>query len=304
MTSRAPMRLLFEADGVSCPVICDGNTPRTHAALASVLPLALQLHTPKIAGSHIFWHVPFIEDVEGGVDVLSAPPGALIYWPVRQFMEITFAPLQAETASVSVLGQIDAPVSRIAALGERLRLGAGGRMFSGQLSRLDGGPSAPAPAPVPAPDVPASLHGARLALWRDCPAELRALTRSRAILHPVGPLMQADAEARVLHEILWEVRSRRGLQADDTRRAIASMALDRTGVRLRDFCHLPGCAATLHAARDAVEDTAVRFDAALTEAILIAGRLAAWIDLLIPWNAMNEAARRALPAQEETRDDG
>lgn len=300
MTTQAPMRLLFEADGVSCPVACDGNTPRTHAALASVLPLTLQLHTPKIAGSHIFWHVPFVEEVEGGVDVLSAPPGALIYWPVRQFMEITFAPLQAETASVSVLGRIDAPVSDIALLGERLRLGAGARHFSGQLSRLDGGLA----VPVPAPDVPASLHRSRLALWRDCPEELRALTRSRAILHPVGPLMQADAEARVLHEILWEVRTQRGLKPDDMRRAIASLALNRTGVRLRDFCHLPDCAATLHAARDAIEDPAVSLNAALTEAILIAGRLAAWIDLLIPWNAMNEAARQALPAQEETQDDG
>lgn len=292
MTTGAPMRLLFEADGVSCPVICDGNTPRTHAALAAVLPLALQLHTPKIAGSHIFWHVPFVEDVEGGVDVLSAPPGALIYWPVRQFMEITFAPLQAETASVSVLGRIDAPVSLIADLGERLRLHAGSRVFAGRLSRTGGGQSAPAQAP----EVPASLHAARLALWRDCPGEVAALTASRAIMHPVGPLMQADAEARVLHEVLWDVRALQGRTPLDTRRAIAALAIDRAARRLRDFCHLPQSADTLRAARAAVEDDAVPFDAALTEAILIAGRLAAWIDLLIPWNAMNEAARHALSA--------
>src|SRR6056297_3078356 len=122
MTKDDPLKLIFEADDISCPVICDGDTPRTLAALSAVLPLQLQLHTPKIAGNHIFWHVPFVEDAEGGVEVLSAPPGALIYWPVRQFMEITFAPLQAETASVSILGRIDAPVSRIADLAERLRL--------------------------------------------------------------------------------------------------------------------------------------------------------------------------------------
>ena len=294
------MRLLFEADGVSCPVICDGDTPRTHAALAAVLPLELQPHTPKIAGNHIFWHVPFVEDAEGGVDVLSAPPGALIYWPVRQFMEITFAPLQAETASVSILGRIDAPVSEIAALGERLRLGAGERIFPGHLSRTVGGTS----APVPAPDVPAPLHAARLALWRECPDEIRALTASRAILHPVGPLMQADAEARVLHEVLWGVYARRDVQSPDMRRAIASFALDRTAVRLRDFCHLPDSAATLHAVRDAVEDITVPLDAALKEASLIAGRLAACIDLLIPWNAMNDAARLALAPRKEMHDEG
>jgi hypothetical protein len=32
----------------------------------------------------------------------------------------------------------------------------------------------------------------------------------------------------------------------------------------------------------------------LEEAILVAGRLAAWIDLLIPWNDLNESFRTAL----------
>lgn len=290
MIQSDPMTLLFEADGMSFPLVCTDAAPRTLSALARVLPLPLQLHTPKIAGSHIFWHVPFVQDVEGGVDVLSAPPGALIYWPVRQFMEITFAPLQAETASVTVLGHIDAPVAGIAALGEQLRREAGQRRFEGRLSRTDGG-SAPATL---APDVPPGLHAARIRLWQDCPADIAGLTASRAILHPVGPLMQADAETRVLHEALWWIRASLGKRPAAVLRGAASLSLDRAAVRLRDFCHLPDSAATLFAARDAIDAGAHPLPDLIDETILIAGRIAAWIDLLIPWNAMNEAARAAL----------
>jgi hypothetical protein len=297
MKPETTMQIVFEADGLSCPIICDGDVPRTLAAFAQVLPLQLQLHTPKIAGNHIFWHVPFVEEVEGGVDVLSAPPGALIYWPVRQFMEITFAPLQAETASVTVLGRIDAPVTDIAELGERLRLGAGTRRFTGHLTRTDGQQV----ETMPVPDVPSALHKARLALWRDCPVDIAGLIASRAILHPIGPLMQADAEARVLHEALWWMRARLGREPEGVLRTAACLSLDRAAVRLRDFCHLPDSAATLFAARDAIENTPYPLPALLDEAILIAGRIAAWIDLLIPWNAMNEAARAALDNAKETR---
>lgn len=293
------MQVLFEVEGLSCPITCAGDAPRTLAAFARVLPLPLQLHTPKIAGSHIFWHVPFIEEVEGGVDVLSAPPGSLIYWPVRQFMEITFAPLQAETASVTILGRIDAPVSDIAALGERLRLGAGTRRFSGHLTRTDGQQAGTRSVP----DVPPALHKSRLELWRDCPADIAGLTASRAILHPIGPLMQADAEARVLHEALWWVRARLGGAPESALRTAARLSLDRAAVRLRDFCHLPDSATILFAARDAIENTPQPLPALLDETILISGRIAAWIDLLIPWNAMNEAARAALDHEKETRDD-
>lgn len=286
------MHLTFEADGITCPIVCKGDAPRTLAALSACLPLSLQLHTPKIAGSHIFWHAPFVEDVEGGVDVLSAPPGAFLYWPVRQFLEITFAPLQAETASVTLLGRIDAPVALIADLGARLHRQAGRRTFTGSLRRSDG-TTAPAPPP---PGVPEALHAARAALWRDCPDEIAALARSRAIMHPVGPVMQAESEARVLHENLWWVRTRLGQEDDHALRRAAALMLDRTATRLRDFCHMPGTAGTLFLAADTVADAAWPLDALIDETILIAGRIAAWIDLLIPWNDLNEGFRAAQDA--------
>ena len=108
------MHLNFTAEGRTWPIRLSGQATRTRAALLASLPLRLQLHTPKIAGSHIYWHAPFVEDVEGATHVLDAQAGAFIYWPVRQFLEITFAPLQAENAQITVLGQLDAAEVHVA----------------------------------------------------------------------------------------------------------------------------------------------------------------------------------------------
>ena len=290
------MNLIFKADGVSCPIRTTETAPRTLAALAANLPMGLQLNTPKIAGSHIFWHAPFVEDAEGGVDVLSARPGAFIYWPVRQFLEITFAPLQAETAEITVLGHIDAPVEDIANLGQRLREEAGRRLFIGSLEAEEAFPSA-----SPAPDVPDRVHLARLELWHDCPADISALTESRAIMHPVGPVMQAESEARVLHESLWWIRSALGKKDDAALRVAAAIALNKAAVRLRDFCHMNTSAEALFACEEAITRPAQPLPPILDEAILIAGRIAAWIDLLIPWNDLNEGFRAAIDHTKDSK---
>lgn len=292
------MDLVFEADGLSCTIKCTDKAPRTLAALDRCLPMPLQLHTPKIAGSHIFWHAPFVADVEGGVDVLSAQPGAFIYWPVRQFLEIIFAPMQAETAAVTVLGHIDVPVQQFVELGERLRAQAGRRRFTGTLTRADAAAAGRRTHGRAHRAVPQELRRARLALWRECPADIEALTRSRAIMHPVGPVLQAESEARVLHESLWWVRKEIGKVDQECLRVAAGLALDKAAVRLRDFCHMSDTAQTLFHCAQAVSDPAWDLAAIIDESILVAGRIGAWIDLLLPWNDMNEAFRSALDSKD------
>lgn len=284
------MELVFSAEGRSWPLRLTGDAGRTRRALLRALPLPLQLHTPKIAGSHIYWHAPFIEDIEGATDVLDAPAGAFIYWPVRQFLEITFAPLQAETAQVTVLGHLDAPVDGIASLAAALKLGQGRRVFAGSLARVDGGAAEPAPPSA----LPGDLVAARVALWAACPADIARLTHSRAIMHPAGPVFAAEGEARVLHEALWWVRSERDRSAESLRRYAAQLALSKAATRLRDFCHLDTTATLLFQLEAAIGEGALPFDALLDESILVAGRIGAWIDLLIPWNDLNESFRGAL----------
>ncbi len=288
-----PLKLRMTVDGEDFAITCNDGAPRTQAALRRILPLALQLHTPKIAGAHIYWHAPLVEDVEGGIDVLAAPPGAFIYWPVRQFLEITYAPLQAETASVTVLGQLDGPVDRVAALAERLREGQGRRLLAGTLTRADAAAAAD-PAPAPATRLPPALLADCAALWRACPEEIGALRRSRALMHPVGPVLTAESEARTLHETLWRVRSDVPAIGDGPARLLAATALDRTAGRLRDFCHLEQVPDVLFRLADAMGDAALPLADVLTLSITTSGRIAAWLDLTIPWNDLNEAFRAAL----------
>ncbi len=286
------MKLLFETGAGQWQVDCNWQAaPRTLAALARTLPQSLQLHTPKIAGSHIYWHAPFVEDVEGAVHVLDARPGAFVYWPVRQFLEITFAPLQAETASVTVLGHLDGPVDGIVALGARLCENHGTQPFPAKLSLLSGGASVPA---LSASAVPADIVSGRRQLWQACPQDVAALRASRAIMHPVGPVMVAESEARVLHETLWWIRERLATENETVLRRTAAIVLNKAAVRLRDFCHMTGSAALLFRLESATGIEAVPLEELIEEAILIAGRLSAWIDLLIPWNDLNESFHAAL----------
>lgn len=283
------MQLVFSAEGKAWPIQLTGDALRTRRSLLAALPLRLQLHTPKIAGSHIYWHAPFVEDVEGATHVLDAKAGAFIYWPVRQFLEITFAPLQAETAEITVLGHLDAPVEGIAELAAVLKREQGRRVIDGTLALSDGGTDE---AP-PASPLPQDIVTGRKVIWDRMPDDIARITASRAIMHPAGPVFTAEAEARVLHELLWWIRSERASVDEAVLRQTAALALNKAATRLRDFCHLEETPALLFRLEKAMEE-AVPFDPLINEAILVAGRIGAWLDLLIPWNDLNEAFRAAL----------
>ena len=77
------MKLDFFAGNESWRIACDtARAPRTLRSLASTLPAPLQLHTPKIAGQHIYWHAPFVEDAE--VAPLHFFGGVTADWIVMQ----------------------------------------------------------------------------------------------------------------------------------------------------------------------------------------------------------------------------
>ncbi|MGO4740700.1 hypothetical protein AB4099_29490 [Bosea sp. 2KB_26] len=287
------MKLDFFAGNESWRIACKtARAPRTLQSLAVTLPAALQLHTPKIAGQHIYWHAPFVEDAEGGVDVMEAPPGAFLYWPARQFLELTFAPLQAETATVTLLGQIEGGLPALQALGLRLREGHGVKAFDGRLVLAESAQAQAAAAP--GSSLPEALVARRRALWQASPPDIEGMLASRAIMHPSGPLFLAESEARILQELLWWVR--RGLSSEEPRvsRSIAALACNKAGTRLRDFCHLGESAEILFALEAAFRRPEIALVELIDEAILCAGRLAAWLDLRIPWSAVNSAVRTAL----------
>ena len=286
------MQLVLEVGGDAFPLRClPDRAPATFARLLPTLPQRVDLHCPKIAGSHIYWGAPFVADLEAAQDVMRMPAGAFFFWPERQMLEIAWAPLQAETASVTFLGTCEGDLAALRRLGERVALEQGARPTFAVLRPAEAQAVQP---PPPSPERLAPLRARRDALWGGCPGEITALLASRAIMHPAGPLFFAEAEARGLHEILWWHYRRWRDDRGPAWRAAAALSLEKAATRLGGFCHLHEAAATLGLAREALVDPRLAGDAAFEEAILVAGRLANWLDLRMPWSAINEAVRAAL----------
>jgi hypothetical protein len=288
------MLLILDIEGESFPLRCDATrAPQTIARLLASLPQRLDLHCPKIAGSHIYWGAPFVAAIEAAHDVMHMPDGAFFFWPERQMLEVAYAPLQTETASVTLLGRCEGDLAALARIGRRLSESQGVRPIFATLRAAE--PLAVPPPPA-APAGLAKLRARREALWQACPPEIAALLASRAIMHPAGPLFFAESEARGLHELLWwQFRQFRAAPTQAVREA-AALAVAKAASRLDGFCHLHESATTLSLAGEALRDPALPGEAAFEEAILVAGRLSNWLDLHMPWHAINEAVRAALDA--------
>lgn len=259
----------------------------TLTALKAALPLRLQLHTPKIAGSHIYWHAPFLVDEDRNADIMKLPPGTFLYWPERQFLEVIFAPLQAESAAVTVLGMLDGPVEPLQALGEQLRVCHGRELIEGML-RCAVAPGAGATL-VPSHSPLSEL---RRQAWATCPEEIDRLLADRGVMHPAGPLVFAESEARSLHELLYWIRRRAKGGEFGGASDFAGLAVRKAANRLSGYCHLTTIGTDLLRFAQALEEQPEAFAESLDEAIVYVGRIAAWLDLHIPWGDFNEVLRR------------
>jgi hypothetical protein len=281
----------FNYDGIAHEIeLAPQQSPRTVAALLATLPAQLDLHCAKIAGQHIFWHAPFVEELEAATDIMTLPAGSFLYWPERQFLELIYGELQAETAAVSVLGRLTGDIQWLRDLGHDLVREHGQRILWAQLTS-----SAPKPAARVA-EIPAVLDGlraARVAAWEKSPADIDVLLARRGMMLPYGPLAMAEGELRKLHELLWRLWSDKDA-GDASKSATAAFLLDAMVARVDGFCGMTGVGGVLRDAATLLRDDAGLAQPALKELVLYCGRVAAWLDLHICWNDMNEITLKAL----------
>ncbi len=290
-------RLIFRCEGRDHPIEVTGeHAPETLAKVRAILPQKVDVHCAKIAGSHIMWPVPFVQRTEGAKDVLSMPPGAFFFWPERQYLEITYAELQAESAAVSYLGKLEGDVSWLADYADRQRRGQGRAVFTAELLGGDSAPAAP-PAPPPASPRLAAIRAARLAAWEAEPAEIAGLLGRRGKMIPFGPLHMAEGEMRKLHELLWRLWTAADTRPASETAAIARFVLEAGITRVGGLCHLTGASAVLAEGIACIEESADPLPDILEELVLYAGRIAAWLDLHIPFHDCNETLRAALAAR-------
>ncbi len=311
------MALILSAEGVRVEIALDiAAAPRTAQALVDSLPARVDLHCAKIAGDQILWPAPFVMPLESARDIQGVGPGAFIYYPKRQFLEIMFGPLQDETASVTILGQVSAGLDGLARIGKIVQKDHGWRTVWAELRAGSGAWRAElARAAQAAPILPGevaqtadadagrSLQAARSArrrAWSGMPREFERLRAREGVMLPLGPIFFAESELRKLHENLWLVRE----TGSDAEARTAAMLIRGAAAQLDGLLGLHETARTLSLFADALVGEDDRA-AVLDEAIMAVGRLSHWLDLYFPWQKLNEAsARAALGAAPKTKPAG
>jgi hypothetical protein len=281
--------VLFHYEGREHPIALRPDlAPVTVGRLVGSLPAAVDLHCAKIAGQHIFWHAPFVCDYEGATDILTLPPGTFLYWPERQFLELLYGPLQAEKARVTVLGALAGDIDWLVELGRKLVRDHGQIVMLARLSAGEGAQALAFAEPDCADARLAGLRAAREAVWREEPGELRALLAREGVMLPYGPLAMAEGEFRRLQELLWRLRG----QADAA--PLARFLLQAFIERIDGFCGLHDSGRVLAQAKALLQAPDAPVPDVVNELVLYCGRMAAWLDLHIPWNALNEQVLDAL----------
>lgn len=285
--------LILSAEGVAVEIGLDVTTaPRTIAALLAALPLKVDLHCAKIAGDQILWPVPVLQPLESARDIQGAAPGAFIYYPKRQFLEIMFGPLQEESASVTILGGARGDLSALKKLGETVQADHGWRTVLGELSAKPGEWQKALPASQDT-KLSASCSAARKLrqeAWQAVPAEFERLRARRGVMIPLGPLFYAESETRKLHENLWLLRDERGARFKSE---AAALLLRGAADMLDGFLGMHDTAKGLTTMADAIGKEPSDTSALLDEIILYVGRLSHWLDLYFPWQKLNAVAEAA-----------
>ena len=273
--------------------LVDDPSSDTLAQLKSWLPATVTLHSAKIAGCHIYWPSPILARLEKGTDIHSLPPGSFLYYPDRQYLELIYDQLQAEKASVTLLGHLQGDIGWLRNFANRHRRLAGFEISSAELAIAGAGPKPAAPA-LGAATPWDRIRQARLDVWAREPEEIPALVSNTGLNIPFGPMATADGYFRAVQESLWQLWSAPDRFGDEGRRAAAVNALELGISRIGHYCHMLASQAVLEDGIACVDQGDVPLQDLLRELILYCSRMSNWIDLRMPWFEANELTKRAL----------
>ena len=286
--------LIFTCEGIDHEIaLISRPGSDTLAQLQAWLPAETTIHCAKIAGCHIYWPSPILAALEEGTDIHRLPPGSFLYYPDRQYLEIIYDELQAETAAVTHLGQLQGDVGWLRDFATRQRCEAGTKVFTAQLSLKN--TERQAKLRLPTGDTPwARVQRARQAVWASEPAEVAKMLATKGHNIPLGPMATADGYYRFVQESLWQIWSTPTRFSDEARRAIAVNAMEVGISRIGHYCHLSQSEAFLHDAITVVTEGEVALQDLLAEVIFYCSRMSNWVDAHIPWFPANELTKRAL----------
>ena len=283
--------------------VCEGQTHKirlsdnadseTVRQLKDCLPTEITIHCAKIAGCHIYWPSPILARLEDAKDIHTLPPGAFLYYPDRQYLELIYGELQAEKAAVTYLGQLEGNLDWLKEFATRQRQEAGKKVFKASV-RLESTQEASRHVSYSDDTAWGRIRNARRTVWKAEPAEVRDMLNNSGHNIPLGPMATADAYFRCVQESLWQLWNTPERFPKYARKVAAINALELGISRIGHYCHLTSSEAVLHDAIDCIQSDDVEFEDLLKELILYCSRMSNWVDLHIPWYAANELALKTL----------
>lgn len=286
--------LIFSVEGNDHEIaLIDDSASETLKQLRAWAPADIDIHCAKIAGCHVYWPCPILARLEHGTDIHTLPPGAVLYYPDRQYLEIIYDALQAETAAVTLVGMLKGDVGWLREFATRQRREAGAKTFTARLRMSDGGASQPE-AITDGPPAWLRVQQARRAVWSAEPAEVKMLLARSGHNIPFGPMATADGYFRFVQECVWQVWNQPERYDSRQKQAIAVNALELGIARIGHYCHLGDSESFLKDAIVCVERPSAPLQDIFREIIFYCSRMSNWIDLHIPWFAANELAKRTL----------
>lgn len=271
--------------------------------LLANIPAVIDIHCAKIAGQHIFWHAPFVADVEKAADILTLPAGTFLYWPERQFLEFIYGELQAEKAQVSVLGKLTGDIEWLRVMGQHVVADHGKQIITAELVPSEEAKALAINLPALSSPGVANLRADRVAIWENQPADIATLLARTGMMIPYGPLAMAEGEFRKLHELLWRLQDGRGFYRGNEKAELICFLLQAFIARIDGFCGMVSCGHVLEGAIALLKTEGQHVEEILEELVLYTGRAAAWLDLYIPWNELNTVTRKTLANQGLRKDD-
>ncbi len=287
-------RMIFRCEGTDYRIALDATcAPRAVAQLKTLLPQAITIHCAKIAGCHIYWPSPLLARLETETDIHKLAPGTFLYWPDRQYLEIIYDELQAETAAVSVLGRLEGDIGWLKAYADRQRREHGSKVFTAWIGLEGVAGSTLAPLPE-GRDPLSKLRRARLEAWRGEPPEVATLLAREGLNIPFGPLVTAEGAFRHTHEITWRLWNDQQRWSELEKRQIAIATIELAIARIAGFAQMQASGTHLGEAIAALWDDTVPVGDALAETVLYCGRMSGWLDLHMPWWPANELTKEAL----------
>lgn len=285
--------LIFTCEGQDHEIeLIDRADSDTLRQLVEWLPASITIHCAKIAGCHIYWPSPILAALEEGTNIHELPPGSFLYYPDRQYLEIIYDELQAETAAVTYLGKLSGGIEWLREFATRQRKEAGSRVFTAQL-QLKNAPEREELPEIKGDSAWDHVRRARRDVWKAEPDEIGRMLANTGHNIPFGPMATADGYFRFVQESLWQIWINPGRHDETATRAIAINSMELGIARLGHYCHLTQTQAFLEDAIKCVEEGRP-LQVLLSEVIFYCSRMSNWVDLHIPWYPANELTKRLL----------